>query len=113
MLLSFKSRADLRKAREVARDVARHDELTGLPNRRQFLEQLTDWKTRLGHKEKCAVILLDLDGFKLINDLYGHRLGDEVLRIAATRLKKIVGDRALVARIGGDEFGILLPVCQR
>src|SRR4051794_34360978 len=82
----------------------------GCPNRRQFIEELGEWKARLQRKEKCAVILLDLDGFKQINDLYGHRLGDEVLRASATRLKNIFADRALVARIAGDEFGILLPV---
>lgn len=110
LLFSFRRVVDLRRAREEAHSLARHDELTGLPNRRQFLEQLNDWKARLGQNEKCAVFLIDLDDFKPINDLYGHRLGDEVLRTTATRLKKIVGDRALVARIGGDEFGILLPV---
>jgi diguanylate cyclase (GGDEF)-like protein len=110
LLFSFRRVVDLRRAREEAYSLARHDELTGLPNRRQFLEQLSDWKSRLRQNEKCAVFLIDLDDFKPINDLYGHRLGDEVLRTTATRLKKIVGDRALVARIGGDEFGILLPV---
>ena len=110
LLFSYRRMVDLRKAREEAHSLAHHDELTGLPNRRHFLEELDNWKSRLEHNEKCAVFLIDLDGFKPINDLYGHRLGDEVLRKTATRLKQIVGDRALVARIGGDEFGILLPV---
>jgi diguanylate cyclase (GGDEF)-like protein len=110
LLFSFRRVIDLRRAREEAHNQARQDDLTGLPNRRQFLEQLREWKAGLQRNEKCAVFLIDLDDFKPINDLYGHRLGDEVLREMATRLTRIVGDRALVARIGGDEFGILLPV---
>jgi diguanylate cyclase (GGDEF)-like protein len=109
LLLSLRRVMSLRTAREEAHKLARTDELTGLPNRRQFLEELGLWKERL-HNEKCAVFLLDLDDFKPINDLYGHRLGDEVLRATAARIKQILGDCALLARMGGDEFGILLPI---
>jgi len=57
-----------------------------------------------------VLLLIDLHQFKPVNDLYGHRAGDEVLRVIAARLRQVVGNCALVARIGGDEFGILLPV---
>ena len=102
----------MRERVEALRDsdrLARRDDLTGLANRRQFLEKLNEWKARQQQDEKCAVFLLDLNDFKPLNDLYGHRLGDEVLRETGARLKKIIGDRGLVARLGGDEFGILLP----
>jgi diguanylate cyclase (GGDEF)-like protein len=109
-LFSIRRVLDLRAAEMAARRVAREDALTGLPNRRCFLEALSHWQTLLKQGEKCAVFVIDLDQFKPVNDLYGHRLGDEVLRAIATRLKDIAGERALVARIGGDEFGIILPI---
>jgi diguanylate cyclase (GGDEF)-like protein len=106
ILFAFRRMVDLRNAWEVARC----DDLTGLANRRQFFEQLSIWNARLEQHQTCAVLLIDLNDFKPINDLYGHRLGDEVLRRTAARLRKIVGESALLARIGGDEFGILLPM---
>jgi diguanylate cyclase (GGDEF)-like protein len=110
LLFSIRRVFDLRAAHGQAAKLARQDVLTGLPNRRLFLEELNNWKSLLGADERCALFLIDLAQFKPVNDLYGHRLGDEVLRVTAARLKQIVGDRAVVARIGGDEFGILLPV---
>lgn len=89
-----------------ARRLAGEDPLTGLPNRRYFIESLGRWQTHLGPDDNCAIMMLDLDRFKPINDLYGHRAGDEVLRGVARRLKRIVADRGSVARLGGDEFGI-------
>jgi len=101
----------LRVAREQALRLATEDQLTGLPNRRQFIEYLTHHqKLSLTRTDRIAVVVLDLDRFKPVNDLYGHRVGDEVLRATANRLKNIGGEKALVARIGGDEFGIILPV---
>ncbi len=88
--------------------LARHDVLTGLPNRRRFLEEFPQWTNHLLEDEVCALFVIDLDHFKPINDLYGHRLGDEVLRVVASRLTEIVGDNGMVARLAGDEFGILL-----
>ena len=110
LLFSIRRMSDLRAAQKEACDLARQDVLTGLPNRRCFLEELSNWQSLLLTDERCALFLVDLDQFKPVNDLYGHRVGDEVLRVTAARLKRIVGDRAMVARIGGDEFGILLPV---
>jgi len=97
-----------REAEAAAHRLARHDALTGLPNRRSFLEEFPRWTDHLLEDEICALFVVDLDHFKPINDLYGHRLGDEVLRVIAGRLSEIVEGDGLVARLAGDEFGILL-----
>lgn len=111
--------ADLRRemkhrrvAEAEAQRLARHDVLTGLPNRRCFLEEFNSQVREAGPDECCALFVIDLDYFKPINDLYGHRLGDEVLRVVARRLTDIVGDKGTVARLGGDEFGIVMTVRQ-
>jgi diguanylate cyclase (GGDEF)-like protein len=97
-------------AEQEAHRAARHDVLTGLPNRRRFLEQFHKWTDELSPEQVCALFVVDLDHFKPINDLYGHRLGDEVLRTVAGRLTELVEGTGMVARLGGDEFGILMPV---
>jgi diguanylate cyclase (GGDEF)-like protein len=109
LLLYIRHAAELREAEEETHRIAYTDSLTGLPNRRQFIETLSCVWCALKGDEKCAVLILDLDQFKPLNDLYGHRIGDEVLRATAFRLKEIVSDRTLVARMGGDEFGIMMP----
>ena len=98
------------EAEMEAHRLARHDVLTGLPNRRGFLEEFAACHASLTDDRVCALFVLDLDHFKPINDLYGHRLGDEVLRVVAKRLQRIVGEEGTVARLGGDEFGIIMPV---
>ncbi|MGL5857869.1 MAG: diguanylate cyclase domain-containing protein [Angustibacter sp.] len=95
----------LREA-ELERDVAHRDELTGLPNRRAFTAAVT---TALEDDDPIAVMMVDLDKFKTINDQYGHDVGDHVLRVVADRAATLLGDQALVARLGGDEFVVLLP----
>jgi diguanylate cyclase (GGDEF)-like protein len=85
--------------------LAFHDPLTGLPNRLFFLEKLAQ---ALKEEPRVAVLYLDLDGLKLVNDLEGHATGDEVIRTVAARLRAAVRARDLVARQGGDEFLILL-----
>jgi len=102
--------AQRQDAEREAHRLARHDVLTGLPNRRRFLEEFAHCHASLTNGRVCALFVLDLDHFKPINDLYGHRLGDEVLRVVAKRLQRIVGDEGTVARLGGDEFGIIMPV---
>lgn len=96
-----------RKAEAEAYELARHDVLTGLPNRRWFIEDFDKWAGHTPPDEGCALLVVDLDNFKPVNDVYGHRLGDEVLRVIARRLSKLVEDGA-VARLGGDEFGVIL-----
>jgi diguanylate cyclase (GGDEF)-like protein len=83
--------------------LARTDELTGLPNRRKLIAALSDFSEVEG-----ALMLLDLNGFKQVNDRSGHRAGDQVLVQVAARFARVLPDGALLARLGGDEFGILL-----
>ena len=99
----------LRESEERHRIMAQHDSLTGLPNRALFadrLEQALSYCKR--HQRALAVMLLDLDKFKPVNDQYGHALGDELLKQVAKRLLSAVRTSDTVARIGGDEFVILL-----
>lgn len=97
-----------RREREKAlQDLADHDLLTGLPNRSLLRNRLEEW---LG-EGPVSVLLIDLDGFKDVNDTIGHAAGDEVLRGAAERLLTCVRDQDIVARIGGDEFVVALPCC--
>ena len=94
----------------VARVLALQDPLTGLPNRRWFAEHAEDVLARSPREGTVvAVLYCDLDGFKLINDTYGHHVGDEVLRATAHRLVSAVRPTDMVARLGGDEFAILCP----
>jgi diguanylate cyclase (GGDEF)-like protein/PAS domain S-box-containing protein len=89
---------------------ALHDELTGLPNRILFLDRLQQAIERQRRRagSLSAVLILDLDRFKLVNDSLGHQIGDELLAAAAPRLKHALRSSDTVARFGGDEFGILL-----
>src|SRR3984957_15638005 len=84
------------------------DALTGLPNRRRFDQELKDALSAPPHSHGAhAVLLLDLNSFKRVNDLYGHGIGDEVLINIAMRLRRACREDDLVARFGGDEFAIL------
>ncbi len=89
--------------------VADSDSLTGLANRRAFLAALEARLAAPGPAPPFALALLDLDGFKPINDTFGHAAGDALLIEVSARLRREAGNRALVARIGGDEFALLLP----
>jgi diguanylate cyclase (GGDEF)-like protein len=93
--------------------MATHDTLTGLPNRHSFYEQLQQ-TLKLAERSgsSFAVVFIDLDGFKPINDSLGHAAGDEVLKSVARRLKQSVRSDDVVARIGGDEFVIILSIIE-
>ena len=100
---------DLKIAFKRLQDFARHDQLTGLYNREQITNMLARQVGRGKTRElKLAVMFLDLDHFKVINDSYGHAAGDLLLQSIAHRLKKCVRDGDYVARLGGDEFCIVL-----
>jgi diguanylate cyclase (GGDEF)-like protein len=87
---------------------ARHDELTGLPNRLDFRAQLDEGVADLfSDGRQCAVMLLDLNGFKGINDTLGHQAGDQLLRVLADRFRQVAGRGVTIARLGGDEFAVL------
>jgi diguanylate cyclase (GGDEF)-like protein/PAS domain S-box-containing protein len=94
---------ETRELHEQLRHQAAHDPLTGLANRRLFAERM-----QAAESSRAAVLLIDLDGFKSINDTYGHHTGDEVLLFVAGRLREAAGPQDVVARLGGDEFAVLL-----
>jgi len=98
--------AELRNAAAELRQTANSDALTGVPNRRAFEEHFGE----LGRAKtpNCALALLDIDHFKTVNDRFGHAAGDKVLRICARTIGETIGQAGLVARIGGEEFGVLL-----
>ena len=99
------------EAAEQLLHIATHDTLTGLANRRMLTERLSHALTRAERTgEAVALLFIDLDGFKGVNDLYGHAAGDEVLKDVAGRLRRVARETDFVARLGGDEFVLLLDV---
>lgn len=92
------------------RHQALHDALTGLPNRNFFFERLAHALERARRRdEPLAVLMLDLDKFKLVNDTFGHATGDEVLAEVANRLEAATRESDSLARLGGDEFAVIVP----
>jgi diguanylate cyclase (GGDEF)-like protein len=98
-----------RRAEFEAQKLARHDPLTGLPNRRFFVETLGEVLQTTSGGARSAVLMLDLDGFKSVNDAYGHAVGDQTLIEFAQRVSVIMRAGAVFTRIGGDEFAVILP----
>jgi diguanylate cyclase (GGDEF)-like protein len=100
---------NLSQSEATVRHLAHHDLLTGLPNRGTFNDRLDNALASLVNSdETIAILYLDLDGFKEVNDTFGHPSGDELLREFSVRLKSLAHQAEIVARMGGDEFTILL-----
>ena len=90
--------------------LAFHDSLTGLPNRSLFVDRLQRAIAEAERKKEAVVVMfVDLDDFKKVNDSFGHQVGDKVIQAAALRLKKCLRDIDSIARMGGDEFTLLIP----
>ena len=99
-----------RRSAEDASRLAMYDSLTGLANRFNISKKLDTTLAAFAQQQRsCAIMLLDLDRFKQVNDTLGHPAGDALLKQVAERLLKIVGDKEMVSRLGGDEFQIILP----
>ena len=98
------------RAEQAVRFMAEHDTLTGLANRSMMMEQLERYLAlakRHGHA--VALLYIDLDGFKLVNDRFGHNVGDRVLQLVADRFRSVIREGDLLCRQGGDEFVVLVP----
>jgi diguanylate cyclase (GGDEF)-like protein len=106
--LAFEMKAR-RGAELEAKKLARHDALTGLPNRRFFVETLGEVLLTTNPDSQSAVLMLDLDGFKSVNDAFGHAIGDQTLIEFAKRISAIMRAGAVLIRVGGDEFAVIVP----
>ncbi len=98
---------DRRRSEERIAHMAHYDPLTELPNRVLFRERLAQALQQIDRGTQVAVLYIDIDGFKTVNDSLGHSIGDELLKGIAARLNACVGGKDLVARLGGDEFAII------
>ena len=104
---------ELDDSRQALRHLAQHDGLTGLPNRALFQDRLRQAMAQARRSDACiAVLFVDLDGFKQVNDSYGHHTGDLLLGAVALRIQGCVRDSDTAGRIGGDEFVILLSAIE-
>ena len=98
--------SQLNRALRIA---ASHDGMTGLLNRQAFYDRADEMIQETPGASGCVLLLIDADLFKNINDNYGHATGDEALRLIAKALKRAAGEHAIVGRLGGEEFAVLLP----
>ena len=102
-----------RQNEERIRYMARHDALTGLPNRLHFMEAMSQCEASIQRGERAGVLCIDLDHFKTVNDTLGHSIGDRLLQHVAERLRATTRDADLLARLGGDEFALLMRATDR
>jgi diguanylate cyclase (GGDEF)-like protein/PAS domain S-box-containing protein len=99
-----------KEATDIIKYFANHDYLTGLPNRRHFESHLNNiLATSKSKNQIFAVLSFDLDGFKKINDTYGHEIGDQLLKRVGQRIGCIFEEKGFIGRLGGDEFAVILP----
>ncbi|MGI4799473.1 MAG: diguanylate cyclase domain-containing protein [Janthinobacterium lividum] len=108
---THEAHAKLIRAQRLTHHLAFHDSLTGLPNRAQFMERLaTECAQAHEDTDRCSYVLyLDLDGFKTVNDTFGHGAGDNLLRAVTARFQALMRPGDLFGRLGGDEFAVILP----
>jgi diguanylate cyclase (GGDEF)-like protein len=104
-----RSRDELQHLHDEVTQLAGSDSLTKLSNRRCFFQELrAELANALISRDRLTIVLLDLDGFKQVNDIFGHRVGDDVLVEVAKRLRVAAADTICIARLGGDEFGLIV-----
>ncbi|MDA7816930.1 EAL domain-containing protein [Sulfurimonas sp.] len=104
-----KAQSEIQEQKKILQYRANHDSLTGLPNRTLFNDRLTQSiKSSARHSKKFAVMFIDLDRFKQINDSLGHAVGDKVLKEVSRRLMSLIREEDTLARLGGDEFTVLM-----
>lgn len=105
----FEDITEQKRLQTMLSTMAWHDPLTGLANRRRLDEHWRRATGRPGRPDRIGFVMIDLDGFKAVNDTYGHDAGDELLRTVASRLRNLARESDTICRLGGDEFGILIP----
>ncbi|WP_050180687.1 putative bifunctional diguanylate cyclase/phosphodiesterase [Domibacillus robiginosus] len=105
----FTDISEQRSAEAEVKRLVHHDSLTGVANRHAYQARMTDViETSLQYDQRAAVLVLDIDRFKQINDTFGHQAGDNLLVEVTRRLKRLIGNKDLISRLGGDEFSITL-----
>ena len=109
LVLLFEDITKRVEADKKIKHMARYDSLTGLPNRAYFRAQMNAALVKCNKNRNCAVLVIDIDEFKQVNDTLGHPVGDELLRGIADRLRAVSGGNYPLSRFGGDEFVVLLP----
>ena len=107
-VITYEDITERRQSQERIAFMAHHDALTGLPNRKMFVDRMDTLTAKQSEPDPFAVLCLDLDRFKEVNDTLGHPAGDELLRLVAARLRGCARDGDLIARLGGDEFAVIM-----
>ena len=108
----FSDISAIKNSEHELKHLAHHDPLTDLPNRLLFTDRTEQALASAQiHKRGCALLLIDLDHFKMINDSLGHTIGDQLLKAVAERLQALFGQEITLARLGGDEFAVLAENC--